>query len=302
LKGDIIMIIKDSLKLIGNTPLYKMKDRNIYIKLEKFNVGGSIKDRAAMGMIEDAENRGILKKDSVLVEATSGNTGIAIAMIGKIKGYKVIIVMPDSMSEERRMIIQSYGAELILTDGAKGMKGSIEMADKMAENDSRYFVVRQFSNPANREIHYETTSLELLEDIPDMDIFVAGVGTGGSFSGISKRLKEQERKILCIAAEPSDSAVISGEEPGPHKIQGIGAGFITDIFIPEDMDEVIKIDYEDAEKETVEFVRDTGILVGLSTGANIAAAKKLAEKYGKDKKIVTLSPDGGEKYLSLGIF
>lgn len=296
------MIIKDSLKLIGNTPLYKMKDRNIYIKLEKFNVGGSIKDRAAMGMIEDAENRGILKKDSVLVEATSGNTGIAIAMIGKIKGYKVIIVMPDSMSEERRMIIQSYGAELILTDGAKGMKGSIEMADKMAENDSRYFVVRQFSNPANREIHYETTSLELLEDIPDMDIFVAGVGTGGSFSGISKRLKEQERKILCIAAEPSDSAVISGEEPGPHKIQGIGAGFITDIFIPEDMDEVIKIDYEDAEKETVEFVRDTGILVGLSTGANIAAAKKLAEKYGKDKKIVTLSPDGGEKYLSLGIF
>lgn len=296
------MIIKDSLKLIGNTPLYKMKDRNIYIKLEKFNAGGSIKDRAAMGMIEDAENRGILKKDSVLVEATSGNTGIAIAMIGKIKGYKVIIVMPDSMSEERRMMIQSYGAELILTDGAKGMKGSIEMADKMAENDSRYFVVRQFSNPANREIHYETTSLELLEDIPDMDIFVAGVGTGGSFSGISKRLKEQERKILCIAAEPSDSAVISGEEPGPHKIQGIGAGFITDIFIPEDMDEVIKIDYEDAEKETVEFVRDTGILVGLSTGANIAAAKKLAEKYGKDKKIVTLSPDGGEKYLSLGIF
>jgi cysteine synthase A len=296
------MIIKDSLKLIGNTPLYKMKDRNIYIKLEKFNAGGSIKDRAAMGMIEDAENRGILKKDSVLVEATSGNTGIAIAMIGKIKGYKVIIVMPDSMSEERRMMIQSYGAELILTDGAKGMKGSIEMADKMAENDSRYFVVRQFSNPANREIHYETTSLELLEDIPDMDIFVAGVGTGGSFSGISKRLKEQERKILCIAVEPSDSAVISGEEPGPHKIQGIGAGFITDIFIPEDMDEVIKIDYEDAEKETVEFVRDTGILVGLSTGANIAAAKKLAEKYGKDKKIVTLSPDGGEKYLSLGIF
>ncbi len=296
------MIIKDSLKLIGNTPLYKMKDRNIYIKLEKFNAGGSIKDRAAMGMIEDAENRGILKKDSVLVEATSGNTGIAIAMIGKIKGYKVIIVMPDSMSEERRMMIQSYGAELILTDGAKGMKGSIEMADKMAENDSRYFVVRQFSNPANREIHYETTSLELLEDIPDMDIFVAGVGTGGSFSGISKRLKEQERNILCIAAEPSDSAVISGEEPGSHKIQGIGAGFITDIFIPEDMDEVIKIDYEDAEKETVEFVRDTGILVGLSTGANIAAAKKLAEKYGKDKKIVTLSPDGGEKYLSLGIF
>ena len=296
------MIIKDSLKLIGNTPLYKMKDINIYVKLEKFNAGGSIKDRAALGMIEDAENRGILNKDSVLVEATSGNTGIAIAMIGKRKGYKVIIVMPDSMSEERRSMIQSYGAELILTEGAKGMKGSIELADEMAENDSRYFVVRQFSNPANRKIHYETTSLELLEDVPDMDIFVAGVGTGGSFSGISKRLKEQERKILCIAAEPSDSAVISGEEPGSHKIQGIGAGFVTDIFTPEYMDEVIKIDYKDAEKETVDFVRDTGILVGLSTGANIAAAKKLAEKYGKDKKIVTLSPDGGEKYLSLGIF
>jgi cysteine synthase A len=296
------MIIKDSLKLIGNTPLYKMKDINIYVKLEKFNAGGSIKDRAALGMIEDAEKKGILNKDSVLVEATSGNTGIAIAMIGKIKGYKVIIVMPDSMSVERRRMIQSYGAELILTEGAKGMKGSIELADEMAENDSKYFVVRQFSNPANMEIHYETTSLELLEDVPDMDIFVAGVGTGGSFSGISKRLKEQERKILCVAAEPSDSAVISGGEPGPHKIQGIGAGFITDIFIPEVMDEVIKIDYDDAEKETVEFVKDTGILVGLSTGANIAAAKKLAEKYGKDKKIVTLSPDGGEKYLSLDIF
>jgi cysteine synthase A len=296
------MIIKDSLKLIGNTPLYKMKDINIYVKLEKFNAGGSIKDRAALGMIEDAENRGILNKDSVLVEATSGNTGIAIAMIGKLKGYKVIIVMPDSMSDERRRIIQSYGAELILTEGAKGMKGSIELADEMAENNSKYFVVRQFSNPANRKIHYETTSLELLEDVPDIDIFVAGVGTGGSFSGISKRLKEQDRKILCIAAEPSDSAVISGEEPGAHKIQGIGAGFVTDIFTPEYMDEVIKIDYNDAEKETVDFVRDTGILVGLSTGANIAAAKKLAEKYGKDKKIVTLSPDGGEKYLSLGIF
>ena len=296
------MIIRDSLKLIGNTPLYKMKDSNIYVKLEKFNAGGSIKDRAALGMIEDAEKRGILKEDSVLVEATSGNTGIAIAMIGKLKGYKVIIVMPDSMSEERRRIIQSYGAELILTEGSKGMKGSIELADEMAENDSRHFVVRQFSNIANSKIHYETTSLELLEDVPDMDIFVAGVGTGGTFSGISKRLKEQERKILCVAAEPSDSAVISGGQPGPHKIQGIGAGFITDIFTSEYMDEVIKIDYDDAERETLAFVRDTGILVGLSSGANIAAAKILAEKYGKDKKIVTLSPDGGEKYLSLGIF
>ncbi|SHJ00447.1 cysteine synthase A [Dethiosulfatibacter aminovorans DSM 17477] len=296
------MIIRDSLKLIGNTPTYKMKDSNIYVKLEKFNAGGSIKDRAALGMIEDAERRGILKEDSVLVEATSGNTGIAIAMIGKLKGYKVIIVMPDSMSEERRRIIQSYGAELILTEGAKGMKGSIELADEMAANDSRYFVMRQFSNPANREIHYETTSLELLEDVPDMDIFVAGVGTGGTFSGIAKRFKEQDREILCVAAEPSDSAVISGEEPGPHKIQGIGAGFITDIFLSEYMDEVIKIDYDYAERETVNFVRDTGILVGLSTGANIAAAKMLAEKYGHEKKIVTIAPDGGEKYMSLGIF
>ncbi len=296
------MIINDPLKLIGNTPLYKIKDSNIYVKLEKFNAGGSIKDRAALGMIEDGERKGILKKDSVLIEATSGNTGIAIAMIGKLKGYKVVIVMPDSMSEERRMMIQSYGAELILTEGAKGMKGSIELADEMAENDSRYFVVNQFSNPANREIHYNTTSLELLEDVPDMDIFVAGVGTGGSFSGISKRLKEEERKIICVAVEPADSAVISGEEPGPHKIQGIGAGFITDIFTPQYMDEVLKIDYQDAEKETIEFVNKTGILVGLSTGSNIAAAKKLAVKYGSDKKIVTLSPDGGEKYLSLGIF
>lgn len=296
------MLIDNPLALIGNTPLYRLKDLNIFLKLEKFNLGGSIKDRAALGMIEDAENKGLLREDSIIIEPTSGNTGIGLALIGRIKGYKVVIVMPETMSQERRTLIEAYGAELILTEGSEGMKGAIEKARLMAESDQRYFMPDQFSNEANWLKHYNTTSLEIIRDIPDIEVFVSGVGTGGSFTGISKRLKEYNKDIICVAAEPSASPVLSGGKAGPHKIQGMGPGFVTDIFRYEYADHIIQIDYEDAERETLEFSAQTGIIIGLSSGANIWASKLMSERLGNNKKIVTIAPDGGEKYLSMGIY
>ncbi|MBV1756870.1 MAG: cysteine synthase A [Dethiosulfatibacter sp.] len=296
------MIIDNPLTLIGNTPLYRLKDLNIFLKLEKFNLGGSIKDRAALGMIEDAENKGLLREDSIIIEPTSGNTGIGLALIGRIKGYKVVIVMPETMSQERRTLIEAYGAELILTEGSEGMKGAIKKARLMAESDDRYYMPDQFSNEANWLQHYNTTSLEIIRDIPDIEVFVSGVGTGGSFTGISKRLKEYNKDIICVAAEPSASPVLSGGKAGPHKIQGMGPGFVTDIFKYEYTDHIIQIDYEDAERETLEFSAQTGIIIGLSSGANIWASKLMSERLGNNKKIVTIAPDGGEKYLSMGIY
>ncbi len=296
------MIIDNPLTLIGNTPLYRLKDLNIFLKLEKFNLGGSIKDRAALGMIEDAENKGLLREDSIIIEPTSGNTGIGLALIGRIKGYKVVIVMPETMSQERRTLIEAYGAELILTEGSEGMKGAIKKARLMAESDDRYYMPDQFSNEANWLQHYNTTSLEIIRDIPDIEVFVSGVGTGGSFTGISKRLKEYNKDIICVAAEPSASPVLSGGKAGPHKIQGMGPGFVTDIFKYEYTDHIIQIDYEDAERETLEFSAQTGIIIGLSSGANIWASKLMSERLGNNKKIVTIAPDGGEKYLSMEIY
>lgn len=296
------MIIDNPLDLIGNTPLYKLENLNIYLKLEKFNLGGSIKDRAALGMIEDAEKKGSLRADSIIIEPTSGNTGIGLALIGRIKGYKVVIVMPDTMSQERRTMIEAYGAELVLTEGSEGMNGAIRKAKLIAESDDRYYMPDQFSNEANWLKHYDTTSMEIIRDLPDIDVFVSGVGTGGSFTGISKRLKEYNKKITCVAAEPSASPVLSGGKAGPHKIQGMGPGFVTDIFNYEYADHIIQIDYVDAERETLEFSRKTGIIIGLSSGANIWAAKMMSERLGSNKKIVTVSPDGGERYLSLGIY
>lgn len=296
------MIIENPLALIGQTPLFRLNDSNIFIKLEKFNLGGSIKDRAALGMIEDAEKKGLLKDGSVIIEPTSGNTGIGLALIGRIKGYKAVIVMPDTMSQERRTMIEAYGAELILTKGSEGMNGAIRQARMLAESDERYFMPDQFSNNANWLNHYNTTALEIIKDLPEIDLFISGVGTGGSFTGISKRLKEFNKDIICVAAEPSASPVLSGGKAGPHKIQGMGPGFVTDIFKYEYADHIIKIDYEDAERETLKFSKQTGIIVGLSSGANIWAAKIMSEKFGTNKKIVTIAPDGGEKYLSLGIY
>ncbi len=289
----------NTLNLIGNTPIIKLPNENIFIKMEKFNPSGSVKDRAALGLIRDAIEKKLLVEDSVIVEPTSGNTGISLALMGRVLGYKVIIVMPETMSEERRNIIKSYGASLILTEGSAGMSGAIKKANELLKEDKKYFMPDQFNNKANSEIHYMTTGNEIIKQISDLDIFVAGVGTGGTFTGVSKRLKEYNKNIITIAAEPKASAVLSGENSGKHKIQGIGAGFIPSIYDGQYANDILKISDEEAENTAIEVSKLIGILVGISTGANVCAARKLAQKYGDSKKIVTISPDGGEKYLSI---
>lgn len=298
------MIFKNVLSLIGNTPMLEAKnsmDENTFVKLEKFNPGGSIKDRAALGMIEEAEKEGLLKEGGVIVEPTSGNTGIAVAMIGKFKGYRVVLTMPETMSKERRDMIKAYGADIILTEGSKGMKGAIAEAERLVKEEG-YFMPQQFLNKANPKKHYETTAEEIFKDVPDIDVLVAGVGTGGTISGIGKRLKEINSNIKVVAVEPSTSAVLSGEQSGPHKIQGIGAGFIPDIYESSVVDEIVKVTNEDAYKMAKQFSQKEGILVGISSGAALAGAKEIREKLGKDKKIVVIAPDGGEKYFSTGLF
>lgn len=302
------MIYNRGLELIGNTPILKVnnliKDENIadiYIKLEKFNPGGSVKDRAALGMIEKAEREGILKPGSTIVEPTSGNTGIALALIGKLKGYNVTIVMPETMSKERRDLIKAYGANLILTEGAKGMKGAIEKALEIGSGEG-FFIPQQFENIANPEKHHETTAEEIYKDIPDLDAFVAGVGSGGTIIGVSKNLKKKISKIKTIAVEPANSPVLSGGNPGGHKIQGIGAGFVPSIYEKEFIDEILSVKDEDAFKTAKAFVEEEGILVGISSGAAIYAAIQVAKKLGKGKKVLAIAPDGGEKYISMGLF
>lgn len=301
------MIYNSMLNLIGKTPILKldnMVDENsaeVYVKLEKFNPGGSVKDRAALGMIEKAEELGILKEGSTIIEPTSGNTGIAIAMIGRIKGYKVIIVMPETMSKERRDLIKAYGAELILTEGPKGMKGAIAKATELVESYG-YFMPQQFENIANANKHYETTAEEILEDIKDLDAFIAGVGTGGTITGVSKKLKENIKKLKVVAVEPEKSQVLAGKGPGAHKIQGIGAGFIPSIYNGEYVDEIIAVSDQDAIKTAVEFARKEGVLIGISSGAALFAAMQVAKKLGKGKKVLAIAPDGGEKYISMGIY
>lgn len=301
------MIYNGVLDLVGKTPILKINnlvDENsadVYVKLEKFNPGGSVKDRAALGMIEKAEKEGILKAGDTIVEPTSGNTGIALAMIGRLKGYKVIIVMPETMSKERRDLIKAYGAELVLTEGEKGMKGAIDKALEY-EKESGYFVPQQFENIANPEKHFETTAEEIYEDLSDLDYIVAGVGTGGTITGIAKNLKKKIKDIKAVAVEPEASPVISGGKPGPHKIQGIGAGFIPSIYDENVVDEVVQVKDRDAIKMAKLFVETEGVLVGISSGAAIYAAIKIAKKVGKGKKVLAIAPDGGEKYISMGIY
>lgn len=301
------MIYNGAIELIGKTPILKVRNMisedsaDVYVKLEKFNLGGSIKDRAALGMIENAEKDGLLKEGSVIVEPTSGNTGIALAMIGRVKGYKVIIVMPETMSKERRDLIKAYGAELVLTEGAKGMRGAIERATQMV-NEHGYFMPQQFENIANPEKHYETTAEEIYEDINDLDVFVAGVGTGGTITGIGKKLKEKINGIEIVAVEPSNSQVIAGNKPGAHKIQGIGAGFVPQNYNGEYVDKVIAVSDDDAIKTAVDFSKNEGVLVGISSGAAIYAAMEIAKRIGKGKKVLAIAPDGGEKYISMGIY
>ncbi|MCJ7689382.1 MAG: cysteine synthase A [Clostridiaceae bacterium] len=302
------MMYNNVLDMIGATPILKLNKlvegnmADIFVKLEKFNPAGSIKDRAALGMIEKAESLGLLKDGYTIVEPTSGNTGIALAMIGRIKGYEVIIVMPDTMSVERRNLIKAYGAQLVLTDGTKGMKGAINKAEEIAEGNPSFFIPQQFINIANPEKHYATTAEEIISDVEDVDSFVAGVGTGGTITGVGKRLKEINKDIKVVAVEPEKSPVLSGGEPGPHKIQGIGAGFTPDIYDSSVVDEIMKISDEEAFEMAKLMAKEEGILVGISTGANIAAAIKIAKRLGKGKKVVTVSPDGGEKYISMGIY
>jgi cysteine synthase A len=302
------MMYNNVLDMIGATPILKLNKlvegnmADIFVKLEKFNPAGSIKDRAALGMIEKAENLGLLKEGYTIVEPTSGNTGIALAMIGRIKGYEVIIVMPDTMSVERRNLIKAYGAQLVLTDGTKGMKGAINKAKEISEGKPSFFIPQQFINIANPEKHYATTAEEIISDVEDVDVFVAGVGTGGTITGVGKRLKEIKSDIIVVAVEPEKSPVLSGGEPGPHKIQGIGAGFTPDIYDSSVVDEIMKISDEEAFEMAKIMAKEEGILVGISTGANIAAAIKIAKRLGKGKKVVTVSPDGGEKYISMGIY
>lgn len=301
------MIYNNVLELIGKIPVLKLNNFNlenaaeVFVKLEKYNPGGSVKDRAALGMIEAAERDGLLKEGSVIVEPTSGNTGIALAMIGKLKGYKVIIVMPDTMSKERRDLITAYGAELVLTEGIKGMKGAIEKAEEMVEKHG-YFMPQQFENFANSLKHYETTANEIYEDIKDLDVFVAGVGTGGTVSGIAKRLKELNPNVKVVAVEPKSSPVISGGNPGAHKIQGIGAGFIPGIYEGKYVDEVMTVDDNDAIRTAVEFAEKESVLIGISSGAAVYAAIEIAKTIGAGKKVLAIAPDGGEKYISMGIY
>lgn len=298
------MIYKDGLDLIGNTPMIsldKIGYKNVYVKLEKYNPAGSIKDRIALSMVEGAERKGILNKESVLVEATSGNTGIALSMIGSLKGYKVIIVMPETMSVERRTLMKAYGAELILTDGSLGMKGSIEKMNKLLSENSNYISLKQFDNEYNPLAHYETTGVEIYNQVKDIDIFVCGVGTGGTISGVGKYLKEQNPNIKVVAVEPEGSPVISKNKKGSHKIQGIGAGFIPKNYNENVVDEVMTITDEESYEGVRIMAQKEGILVGISSGANIYAALKLCEMY-PDKKIVTVAPDGIDKYMSMGIF
>lgn len=301
------MIYNGVLELIGKTPILKINnlvDENsaeVYVKLEKFNPGGSVKDRAALGMIEKSEELGLLKDGATIVEPTSGNTGIGIAMIGKLKGYKVVIVMPETMSKERRDLIKAYGAELVLTEGAKGMKGAIEKANELVK-EKGYFMPQQFENLANPEKHYSTTAEEIFEDISDLDVFVAGVGTGGTIAGVGRNLKNKIKDLKVVAVEPANSPVLTGGKPGAHKIQGIGAGFIPSIYNKEYVDEIMQVSDTDAFKTAKDFAVKEGVLIGISSGAAIYAAIEIAKKLGKGKKVLAIAPDGGEKYISMGIY
>lgn len=301
------MIKGHLLNMIGNTPVVKLnhmtneETADVYVKLEGFNLTGSVKARAALGMIEEAEAAGILKPGVKIIEPTSGNTGIALAYIGRLKGYEVNIVMPDTMSVERRNIIKSYGAELILTDGSKGMSGAIAEATRLAQEEG-YFMPQQFTNVANRKIHYNTTGLEIIEDFEILDAFVASVGTGGTISGAGKRLKEHYASIQIVGVEPVESPVLSGGAPGPHKIQGIGPGFIPAIYDASVVDQIEKVDSATAYEVTKRLLNEEGLFLGISSGAAIAAAIRVAEQLGKGKKVLVISPDNGEKYISNNVF
>lgn len=298
--------------LIGFTPLVKLKnysearklEATILAKVEFFNPAGSVKDRVAKAMLDDAEKKGLVNKDTVIIEPTSGNTGIGLASVAAARGYKVILTMPETMSIERRNLLKAYGAELVLTDGAKGMKGAIEKANELASNTKNSFIPGQFTNDANPDAHRRTTGPEIWNDTDGkVDIFVAGVGTGGTISGVGEYLKSQNPNVKIVAVEPASSPVLSKGTAGPHKIQGIGAGFVPDTLNSEIYDEIITVSNEDVFATGKAIVREDGLLVGISSGAAVFAATELAKRpENKGKLIVALLPDTGERYLSTPMF
>jgi cysteine synthase A len=297
-------------ELIGNTPLVRLRrltehlDAEIFCKLESHNPLSSVKDRIGLAMIEAAERDGRLQEGSAIVEATSGNTGIALAYIGAAKGYRVILTMPDTMSVERRRLLQAFGAELVLTPGSEGMNAAVERAYEIVRETPGAIMTEQFSNPANPEIHYRTTGPEIWEDMQhDVDALVAGVGTGGTISGASRRLKELNTSFRAVAVEPASSAVLSGGQPGPHKIQGIGAGFVPQVYDASVVDEVVQVTEEDATATARALARKEGILCGVSAGANVAASLEVARRREfAGKRLVTIICDTGERYLSTWLF
>jgi cysteine synthase A len=304
-----VKVANSILELIGETPILKLnhmtKDEGaaVYVKLESFNPGGSIKDRPGLHMIERADQNGEIRPGSIILEATSGNTGIGLAMAAVVKGYPITIVMPENMSDERKKLLRFYGAELILTPADQGMPGAVATARQMAERDSRYYLVKQFENPYNAESHEVSTAREIIQQMEGkLDVLVSGVGSGGTITGIARLLKEKIPNIKIAAVEPASSAVLSGKQAGPHKIQGIGAGFVPAVLNTNLIDRVVEIEDDTALAACRELARREAVLVGISSGAAIAAAIQLARELDKDQKVLAIAADGAEKYLSTELF
>lgn len=302
-------VANNILDLIGQTPIVRLNrivgksDADIFLKLEFFNPGGSVKDRIALSMINEAERRGDLKPGDIILEPTSGNTGIGLAMVAAAKGYRAVLVMPDTMSVERRNLLKAYGAELVLTPGADGMKGAIAKAEELKQQNDAYFIPQQFKNTDNVKVHLETTAVEIVEQMGgQIDAFVAGVGTGGTITGVGQVLKEKYPDTHIVAVEPSASPVLGGGSPSPHKIQGLGAGFVPDILDTEVYDEIIGIDNEEAFKWARKTAKEEGILGGISSGAAVAAAIQLARRLGEGKRILAVIPSNGERYLTTPLY
>lgn len=294
------MVTDNILDLIGNTPMVQLRGGNIYAKAEFLNPGGSIKDRVALAMIEGGERDGLLKADSIIVEPSSGNTGIGVALVGKLKGYQVRIVMPEGMSEERKKLIRALGAELVLTPDEEGIAGAVERVRQMAAEDPRVFVPQQFENPDNPRVHYEETAHEIWRQMRgEIDCFVAGVGSGGTLQGVGKFLRERRPEARLVAVEPKDVSALLGHEPGLHQIQGIGDGFIPAVLDVSLVDEVVEVSDDEAVETTRELGREYGLLVGISSGANVWAAQQLAKK--REGNIVTVLPDRAERYFSTAL-
>jgi cysteine synthase len=304
-----ISVAHSPLELVGHTPVVRLSripgkdDAEVWAKLENFNPGGSVKDRICLAMIEDAEKSGRIKPGDTIVEPTSGNTGIGLALVAAVKGYNLILTMPDTMSEERRSLLVAYGAKLVLTPDTRGMHGAIAKAEELCRDNPRYFMPQQFSNPANPEMHYRTTGPELMEQLPKIDAFVSGVGTGGTISGAGRYLHEHSKNpVLVVAVEPANSPVLSGGEAGFHKIQGIGAGFVPKNLDSHAYNEIIKVSDEDAAEFSRRLAREEGILVGISSGANCCAALRIAQRLGKGKVVAVVFCDTGERYLTTDLF